>query len=108
MHEDPQDDSGEDNESPSEGYVWGFARQERELPAKDYRAHIRLLDEVEEEELERLDLSRVDDSTARHPALNYADILLRLSEHLKDRGDYDEAVAALDKAEGIEPDLHVS
>jgi len=135
MHEDPQDDSGEDTEPPSEGYVWGFARQERELPAKDYRAHIRLLDEVEEEELERLDLSRADDyilwaaaqafeeidrdqdailllkriaeSTARHPALNYADILLRLSEHLKDRGDYDEAVAALDKAEGIEPDLHV-
>src|SRR5882672_5189339 len=135
MHEDPQDDSGEDTEPPSEGYVWGFARQEHELPAKDYRTHIRLLDEVEEEELERLDLSRADDyilwaaaqafeetdrdqdaiallkriadSTARHPALDYSDILLRLSEHLKDRGDYDETVAALDKAQGIEPDLHV-
>jgi tetratricopeptide (TPR) repeat protein len=143
MHDDPQDDSGEDSppdgedayeEAPSEGYAWGFTRQERELPGKDFRAHIHLLDEIEEDELEGLDLSRADDyilwaaaqafeeidrdqdaiallkriagSTARHPALDYPDILLHLAEHLKDRGDYDEANAVLDKAEGIEPDLH--
>jgi len=143
MRDDLDDDAGHDSgpaeedaseDSPSEGYAWGFARQERELPGEEYRTHIRLLDEIEEEELERLDLSRADDyllwgaaqafeeidrdqdaiallkriadSTTPHPALDYPGILLRLAEHLKDRGDYDEAIAALDKAEGIEPDLH--
>jgi len=143
MNDDREDDSGQDpgpaeedagGDLPAEGYAWGFARQERELPGSEYRAHIHLLDAVEEGELERLDLSRAGDyllwaaaqafeeidrdqdaiallkriaaSTTPHPALDYPDILLRLAEHLKDRGDYDEAVAALDGAERLEPDLH--
>ncbi len=120
-------------DEPSEGYVWGFARQERELPAQEYREHIDLLDEIGEEDLERLDLSRADDyilwaaaqafeelernedaivllrriaaSDSRHPALYYPDILLRLEEHLKDRGDYDEAGKVLDRVAQIEPAL---
>jgi len=123
-------DAGDD---PSEGYAWGFARQESELPTEEYREHIHLIDETAEEDLERLDLSRADDymlwgaaqafeeldrnedaivllrriaaSVSRHPALYYPDILLRLEEHLKDRGDYDEAAAVLDRLTEIEPDL---
>ena len=135
---DPGDELSEEGEAagedePSEGYAWGFARQERELPQQEYLAHIRLLDEIGEEELEQLDLSRADDYTLwaaaqafeeldrnedaiallkriaasgrRHPALDYPDILLRLAEHLKERGDYDEATAVLDQAAILEPDL---
>jgi len=123
--------AGEDD--PAEGYAWGFARQESDLPTADYRTHVHLLDEIAEEDLERLDLSRADDyilwgaaqafeeldrnedaigllrriaaSISRHAALYYPDILLRLEEHLKDRGDYDEAAAVLDRVAEIEPDL---
>jgi len=118
---------------PSEGYAWGFARQERELPREEYRAHMRLLDEIEEEEIETLDFSdagdyilwaaaqafeelerdedtiallkRIAASASPHPALDYPDILFRLEEKLKDRGDYDEALPLLDRVERIEPDL---
>ncbi len=136
---DPGNELSEEGEAavedePSEGYAWGFARQERELPQQEYLAHIRLLDEIGEEELEQLDLSRADDYTlwaaaqafeeldrnedtiallkriaasgSRHPALDYPDILLRLAEHLKERGDYDEATAMLDQVTALEPDLH--
>lgn len=120
------------DETP-EGYAWDFARQERELPAEEFQAHIHLLDEVEEEDLEDHDLTDVSDyvlwaaaqafeeferseeaigllrriarSTKRHPALDYPVILLRLAERLKDRGDYDEAKAAVDEAARLDPGL---
>lgn len=123
----------DDEDAPSEGYSWGFARQERELPEEEYRAHIRLLDEIDEEELESLDLSDADDyilwaaaqafeelernedaiallkriaaSTSSHPALYYPDILFRLEDMLKDRGDYTEAFPLLDRVERSEPGL---
>ena len=123
----------DDEDLPAEGYDWGFARQERELPGEEYRAHIHLLDEIDEEELEILDLTdagdyilwaaaqafeelergddavallkRIASSTSPHPALYYPDILFRLQEHLKDRGDYDEALPLLDRVEQIEPEL---
>ena len=117
-------DADESAEDLPEGYAWDFARQERELPEEEFRAHMHLLDEVEEEELEALDLSAAGDyilwaaaqafedldrydeaipllkrlaaSASRHPALDYPAILLRLGERLKERGDYDEAAQALD------------
>lgn len=122
-----------DDDEPPEGYAWDFARQERELPAEEYRDHMHLLDEIEEEDLEALDLSEAGDyvlwgaaqafeelergddavallkriaaSTSRHPALDYPVILLRLAERLKGRGDYDEAAAAVDQAARLDPDL---
>jgi len=122
----------DDDETP-EGYAWDFARQERELPAEEFQTHIHLLDEVEEEDLEDHDLTDVSDyvlwaaaqafeeferseeaidllrriarSTKRHPALDYPVILLRLAERLKDRGDYDEAKAAVDEAAQLDPGL---
>src|SRR5262249_6160842 len=54
VREDPEDET---EEAPSEGYAWSFARQERELPPEEYRAHLHLLDEIDEEELETLDLT---------------------------------------------------
>jgi len=136
--DDPRDEATQEDEAagedePSEGYAWGFARQERELPQQEYRTHIHLLDEIDEEDLESLDLSSADDyvlwaaaqafeelernedaiallkriaaSGSRHPALYYPDILLRLEDLLKQRGDYDEAMAVLDEVAGLEPDL---
>ena len=122
-----------DEDPPAEGYDWGFARQERELPGEEYRAHLRLLDETDEEELETLDLSdagdyvlwaaaqafeelqrdedaiallkRIAASTSPHPALYYPDILFRLGDLLKERGEYDEALGWLDRVEQIEPEL---
>lgn len=122
-----------DTDEPSEGYAWGFARQEQELPAEEYRTHVRLLDEIDEEGLDELDLSRCNDyilwaaaqafeelerdedaiallkriaaSAVRHPALFYPDILLRLGERLKERGDYDEAAEVLEQVERLEPGL---
>lgn len=121
-------------DEPPEGYAWDFARQERELPAEEYRTHLHLLDEIEEEDLDALDLSdagdyvlwgaaqafeelergddelalllRIAASTSRHPALDYPVILLRLAERLKDRGDYDEAAGVVDQAARLDPDLH--
>ncbi|MBI1951909.1 MAG: hypothetical protein HYS34_11180 [Acidobacteria bacterium] len=126
-------DAGEPADDPPEGYTWDFARQERELPEEEYRSHMHLLDEIEEEDLEALDLSAASDyilwaaaqafeeldrygeaipllqriaaSASRHPALDYPGILLLLGERLKERGDYDEAAKALDAAERLEPDL---
>ena len=120
------------DETP-EGYAWDFARQERELPEKEFQAHIHLLDEVEEEDLDDHDLTDASDyvlwaaaqafeeferseeaidllkriarSTRRHPALDYPVILLRLAERLKDRGDYDEAQGAVDEAARLDPGL---
>lgn len=120
------------DEAP-EGYAWDFARQERDLPAEEYRTHIHLLDEIDEEDLDALDLSdagdyvlwgaaqafeelergddalallrRIAASTSRHPALDYPVILLRLAERLKDRGDYDEAAGVVDQAARLDPDL---
>jgi len=122
-----------DEDPPAEGYAWGVARQDRELHGEEYRAHLRLLDETDEEELETLDLSdagdyvlwaaaqafeelqrdedaiallkRVAASTSPHPALYYPDILFRLGDLLKERGEYDEALGWLDRVEQIEPEL---
>jgi tetratricopeptide (TPR) repeat protein len=133
----PQDDEdleGDDaEEAPSEGYAWSFARQERDLPEAEYRAHLHLLEEIDEEDLDALDLSGANDyilwgaaqafegverdsdtiavlkrvaaGGATHPALYYPEILLRLAELLKDRGDYDEALKTIDQVERQEPDL---
>ena len=123
----------DEDDVPAEGYEWGFARQEQELPSAEYRAHMHLLDEIDPEELESLDLSEAGDyilwaaaqaleelerddeaivlmkriaaSTSPHPALYYPDILFRLEETLKDRGDYDEALTLLERVEQIEPAL---
>jgi tetratricopeptide (TPR) repeat protein len=133
--EDPENDDPE-NDDPAEGYAWGFARQERELPAEEYRAHIHLLDEIEEEELVGLDLSRASDyilwaavqafeelerdddaiallkriaaSASQHPALYYPDILLRLAERLKERGDYDDALPYLDRVQEMDPGMDIA
>ncbi len=115
------------------GYAWSFEDQERRLPEAEYRAHAAILDDMEEEDLDALDLSqagdyvlwaaaqafeeleRLDDAVAllkriaaserRHPALRYPDILLRLAEHLKERGDYDEALGSLARVEREDPEL---
>jgi tetratricopeptide (TPR) repeat protein len=128
-----EDEEGNEDDLPAEGYEWSFARQERELPPTEHRAHMHLLDEIEEEELESLDLSRAGDyilwaaaqayeelgrdqaaidilrriaaSTSPHPALYYPDILFRLEEALKDRGEYDEALSVLERTQRIEPAL---
>jgi len=42
----------DEDDAPSEGYEWSFARQEQELPSEEYRAHMHLLDEIDQEELE--------------------------------------------------------
>jgi len=123
----------DDEDPPADGYAWGLARQERELPKEEYRAHLRLLDETDEEELETLDFSGVGDyvlwaaaqafeelqrdedaiallkriagSTSPHPALYYPDILFRLADLLKERGAYDEALPWLDRVGQIEAEL---
>ena len=123
----------DDEDPPADGYAWGLARQERELPKEEYRAHLRLLDETDEEELETLDFSgagdyvlwaaaqafedlqrdedaiallkRIAGSTSPHPALYYPDILFRLADLLKERGAYDEALPWLDRVGQIEAEL---
>jgi tetratricopeptide (TPR) repeat protein len=127
VDDDPPDDE------PPEGYAWDFARQERELPAEEYRVHMHLLDEIEAEDLEELDLTAAGDyvlwaaaqafeelergeeamallkriaaAKSRHPALDYPVILLRLAERLKDRGDYDEAAGVIDQVSRLDPGL---
>ena len=109
------------------GYAWDFETQQRRLPKEEYDLHRAILDDLEEEDLDGLDLSRASDyvlwaaaqafeelerggdavaclkriaaSASPHPALSYPDILLRLEELLKDRGDYDEALAVLARVE---------
>ena len=117
----------DEREPPEPGYAWGIERQERELPEQEYRAHVAILDEMEEEELRALDLKGASDyilwaaaqafeeidrrdeavallkriaaSASRHPALSYPEILLRLQDYLKESGDYIEALAILDRVE---------
>jgi tetratricopeptide (TPR) repeat protein len=122
-----------DSRSPEPGYAWDLDRQERDLPEEEYRAHLSILDEMEEEDLEALDLSRASDyilwaaaqavedlgrgdaalpllrrlagSSSPHPALSYPEILIHLADALKDRGEYEEALASLGRAEKEEPAL---
>jgi tetratricopeptide (TPR) repeat protein len=112
------------------GYAWDFERQERELPEDEYRTHVAILDEMDEDDLKSLDFSRSGDyilwavaqafeeldrrdeavevlkriagSVARHPALSYPDILLRLQEYLRDSGDYVGSVTILDQVERLD------
>jgi len=111
---------------PEPGYRLTTAEQEARLPPDEYRLHAAILDEMEEEDLEATDLDRANDyilwavaqafdevdrveeavailrrmvsSTTRHAAIDYPAILLRLADHLKDRGDYDEAIRLVDRA----------
>lgn len=115
----------EENEAPSFGYAWTLEEQERELPAEDVRLHHAILDDYDEDDLEAFDpegrndyilwaaaqafeeleqgdaafdlLKRIAAARAPHPALDYPGILLRLGEYLRDRGDYAEALALLDR-----------
>lgn len=115
------------------GYAWTFEEQEQNLPEAEYHLHRAILDEYDEvdleafdpdrrsdyvlwaaaqalEELERSDaalevLRRIAASRTPHPALYYPDILLRLGEHLRDRGSYEEALGLIVRIETEEPDL---
>jgi tetratricopeptide (TPR) repeat protein len=126
-------DRPDEAEGPADGYAWDFERQERDLPPEEYRAHLAILDDLEDEELAELDLSRAGDyvlwaaaqaldeigrrdraiealhrldaSTTAHPALDYPLIRLRLAELLKERGDYAEALEVLDRVERQDADL---
>ena len=123
----------DDPEEPAAGYAWTFEEQERNLPEAEYLLHLAILDEHDEEDLERFDpegrsdyilwaaaqaleeadrgdlaldlLKRIAASRAPHPALFYPDILLRLGEALRDRGDYDAALEILDRVEREDPGL---
>jgi tetratricopeptide (TPR) repeat protein len=122
-----------DARDPEPGYAWDLDRQERELPEEEYHAHQTILEEMEDEDLEALDLSRAGDyilwaaaqafedlgrsdaalpilkriarSSSRHPALSYPDILVHLADALKDRGEYGEALESLERAEQEDPQL---
>jgi tetratricopeptide (TPR) repeat protein len=119
---DTREDGGED---PGPGYAWTPEEQETRLPADEYALHQAILDDYDEEDLRALDLSGRNDyilwaaaqafedlerneealatlrrlaaSRAPHPALFYPDILLRLAEHLRDRGDYAETLQVLER-----------
>ncbi len=114
-------------EEPESGYAWTAAEQERRLPEDEYHLHVAILDQMEEEDLDAIDLGGANDyilwaaaqafdevnrveeavallrriaaSASPHPAIDYPAILLRLVDHLKDRGDYDEAIRIVDRIE---------
>jgi tetratricopeptide (TPR) repeat protein len=125
-----EEDEGPGDE-PEPGYLWTFERQERDLP-EEYAEHMEILDELEAAEILDLDLSgrsdyilwaaaqslgeqgrgeeaadllrRLAASAAPHPALSYPEIRLRLHDLLRERGDYEEALAVLDALERDDPD----
>ncbi len=120
------------DDDPPPGYLLGRVAQERGFP-DEYPLHVAILDEMEEEELLSLDLSAAGDyllwasaqafeeagrldeamvllhrlasSKANHPALCYPEILLRLAEMLRERGEYAQSMALLDRVESEAEDL---
>ena len=132
--EGPEDDEPAEDEPPAArepGYLWTFDEQEARLP-EQFAVHMDVLDEMEAPEILDLNLGRADDyllwaaaqsleeqewisqaidllrridaSKEIHPALCYPEIRLRLHDLLRERGDYDEALAILDRVERDDPE----
>lgn len=113
------------------GYKWTFSQQEERL-AEEYPRHMEILDELEARAILDLDLARagdyllwaaaqsleeqgwtgealsflrrLDKGDGGHPALEYADIRLRLHDLLRERGDYGEALQVLERVERDAPE----
>jgi tetratricopeptide (TPR) repeat protein len=130
-HEAEEEVPGTGASVPADGYAWSFEEQERRLPEEEVRRHLAVLDDYEEEDLDRLDLSRGNDyllwaatqaleemeredeamallhrivaSRDRHPALDYPALSLRLAGRLKERGDYPGARVLLEGVEAEAP-----
>jgi tetratricopeptide (TPR) repeat protein len=131
---DDQDGDASDEKEPDEpetGYLWTFNEQEERLP-DEFPTHMEILDEMEAGEILDLDLARagdyllwaaaqsleeqgwtsqaidllkrIDAGTAAHEALSYPEIRLRLHDLLRERGDYEQALAILDRVERDDPD----
>ena len=128
-----EDEPAEDEPPPARepGYLWTFDEQEARLPDQ-FAIHMDVLDEMEAPEILDLDLARADDyllwaaaqsleeqewtsqavdllrridaSKKTHPALCYPEIRLRLHDLLRERGDYEEALAILDRVERDDPE----
>jgi tetratricopeptide (TPR) repeat protein len=126
---DDQEEEGPEQREP--GYLWTFSEQEERLP-DEFGQHMEILDEMEVGEVLDLNLDRASDyirwaaaqaldeqgwtsqavdvlrrigvSGAPHPALCYPEILLRLHDLLRERGDYEEALAILERVERDDPD----
>lgn len=126
---DDQGDEGPEQREP--GYLLTFSEQEERLP-DEFGQHMEILDEMEVGEVLDLNLDRASDyirwaaaqaldeqgwtsqavdvlrriggAGAPHPALCYPEILLRLHDLLRERGDYEEALAILERVERDDPD----
>jgi len=130
--DDEGDDHGDEGPEQREpGYLLTFTEQEERLP-DEFGQHMEILDEMEVGEVLDLNLDRASDyirwaaaqaldeqgwtsqavdvlrriggSGAPHPALCYPEILLRLHDLLRERGDYEEALAILERVERDDPD----
>jgi len=129
FEDDAADDEGPEQREP--GYLWTFSEQEERL-RDEFGQHMEILDEMEVGEVLDLNLDRASDyirwaaaqaldeqgwtsqavdvlrrigvSGAPHPALCYPEILLRLHDLLRERGDYEEALAILERVERDDPD----
>jgi len=130
--DDTGDDPGDEGPEQREpGYLWTFSEQEQRLP-DEFGRHMEILDDMEVGEVLDLNLDRAGDyirwaaaqaldeqgwasqaidvlrrigvSGAPHPALCYPEILLRLHDLLRERGDYEEALAILERVERDDPD----
>lgn len=130
----PEDDEPAEDEAPAareHGYLWTFDEQEARLPDQ-FAVHMDVLDEMEAPDILDLELARADDyllwaaaqsleeqewisqaidllrridaSKETHPALCYPEIRLRLHDLLRERGDYEEALAILDRVERDDPE----
>jgi len=130
----PEDDDPAEDETPAghePGYLWTFDEQEERLPDQ-FAVHMDVLDEMEAPDILDLELARADDyllwaaaqsleeqewigqaidllrridaSKQTHPALSYPEIRLRLHDLLRERGDYEEALAILDRVERDDPE----
>lgn len=129
-----EDDEAPEDEAPATrepGYLWTFDEQEARLPDQ-FAVHMDVLDEMEAPDILDLDLGRGDDyllwaaaqsleeqewisqaidllrridaTKKTHPALCYPEIRLRLHDLLRERGDYEEALAILDRVERDDPE----
>ena len=128
-HDHDGEDDARDEIEP--GYQWTFAEQEARL-GEDYPRHMEILDELEARAILDLDLGRagdyllwaaaqsleeqgwtgealallrrLDKGEGGHPALEYAEIRLRLHDVLRERGEYVEALQVLERVERDAPD----